>query len=194
MNQNDPELCELAEVVHKKPLSGAFEEVLFGSDCGNTLWVKFSDKNGIHEWIGKFGTGDNTVSQVTQAFPPDKFLVSAGGFAYLIDATNRKIINQFCEGLIHEVVFDAQKNYFVITDGIRIRFVQSGKQVWASRRIALDGIRNLNIEGRVLKGFAVVGYEGEEEFTLNLETLEIRCVTDFSSWDNLLKNSRKAKP
>jgi hypothetical protein len=194
MNRNNPEPCELAEVIHKKPLSGEYEEIIFGSDRGNTLWVLFSDKDGCGAWIGKFGTGNYTVSKVTKAFPPDKFLVSAGGFAYLIDATNRKVLNQFCEGFIHEVVYDAQENRFIITDGIRVRFIQSDKQVWASRRIALDGIRNLKIEGRILKGLAVVGFEGEEdEFTLDLDCLEIKCSVDFSSWDNLLPNPSKKK-
>lgn len=30
-----------AEVIFEKPLSGEFEEVLFGSASGNTLWVRF---------------------------------------------------------------------------------------------------------------------------------------------------------
>lgn len=192
MNQNNPEPCELAEVVHEKPLSGAFEEVLFDSDRGNTLWVKFSDKNGINEWIGKFGTGGYSASRVTKVEEPNKFLVCAGGFAYLVDATNRKILNQFCKDNVHDVVYDSKSRYFILTDGIRIRIVESGQQIWASKRIALDGIRDLKIEGRIVSGLAEVGFKGEEEtFILDLETLKVKCAVDFSSWDNLLQNSRK---
>ena len=74
MNQNNPEPCELAEIVHKKPLSGAFEEMLFGSEHRNTLWVKFSDKDRINEWIGKFGAGSYSTSRVTKVEEPDIFL------------------------------------------------------------------------------------------------------------------------
>jgi hypothetical protein len=79
MNQANQEPCELAEVIYEKPLSGAFEEVLFGSDRGNTLWVKFSDKNGINEWIGKFGVGGWGAGRIIKVTEPDRFLISAGG-------------------------------------------------------------------------------------------------------------------
>ena len=108
MNQNNPELCELAEIVYEKPLSGAFNEISFGSDRGNTLWVKFSDRDGINEWIGKFGDGGRGVRRVTKIEEPDKFLVCSGGFANLVNATNRLLINQFCNALVVDVVYDSK--------------------------------------------------------------------------------------
>jgi hypothetical protein len=195
MSQKNPEPCELAEVVHEKPLSGAFEEVLFGSDRGNTLWVKFSDKEGINEWVGKFGTGGFSASRVTKVEEPDKFLVCAGGFAYLINATNRQIVDKFCNEFVYDVVYDSQNKNFVVTDGIRIRIIGAGHEIWASKRIALDGIRDLKFEGRIVSGLAEVGFKGEEEeFTFNMDTREVKIAVDFSSWDALLKNSRKTKP
>lgn len=48
---SDPEFrCDTSEIVHEKPPSGVFAEVLFGSVRGNTLWVKFSDRHGLGEW------------------------------------------------------------------------------------------------------------------------------------------------
>jgi hypothetical protein len=194
MNQNNPELCELAEIVYEKPLSGTFNEISFGSDRGNTLWVKFSDRDGINEWIGKFGDGGRGVRRVTKIEEPDKFLVCSGGFAYLVNATNRLLINQFCNALVVDVVYDSKTKNFIVTDGIRIRIIESGQEIWASKRIALDGIRDLKIEGKIVSGLAEVGFKSEEEiFTLDLETLEMKCAVDFSSWDNLLNNSRKTK-
>ena len=195
MNQNNPEPCELAEVVHKKPLSGVFEEMLFGSDRGNTLWVKFSDKDGINEWVGKFGTGYYSASRVTKVAEPDTFLVCAGGFAYLVNATNRQILNKFCNECVSDVVYDSKTENFIVTDGIRIRIIKADQEIWTSKRIALDGIRDLKIEGRIVSGLAEVGFKGEEEkFTFNLDAREVKIAVDFSSWDDLLKNSRKTKP
>ena len=184
--------CELAEIVHEKPLDGVFEEKLFGSDTGNTLWVKFSDKDGVTEWIGKFGTSTSSSSRVDKVIEPDKFFISAGGFGYLVDATNRKLLNHHFEESTRDVVFDAQTNRFIVADFVRLRILDSGKVVWASERIALDGIRDLKMEGRVVRGLAVTGFEGEESvFTFNLDTFEVKCPVDFSSWDNLLNKSKK---
>ena len=199
MNQNNPELCELAEIVYEKPLPGVFEEVSFGSDKGNTLWVKFSDKNGINEWIGKFGDGNRSGSRrVTKIEKPDKFFVCAGGFAYLVDATHRSLVNQFCNDRADEVVYDSKTGNFIVSDGIRLRIVEAGQEIWASKRIALDGIRDLRIEGRIVSGLAYTGYIGskseEEKFILDLDARDVKCAVDFSSWDNLLHNSRKKKP
>jgi len=181
--------CELASIVHEKPLSGVLEEKLFGSDAGNTLWVKFSDKDGIIEWIGKFGTGGSASARVDKAIDPDKFLISAGGFGYLVDATKRELVNHHFEKFTQDVAYDAKTNRFIVADYVRLRLIENGKVVFSSKRIALDGIRDLKIEGRLLKGFAMTDYvgadheESESSFTFDLDTLEVRCPVDFSSWD-----------
>lgn len=185
------DLCELAEIVHEKPLAGLYDEKLFGSDSGNTLWVKFSDKDGAGEWIGKFGTGRSGSARVEKVGEPDKFLVSAGGFGYLLDASNRTLLNYHFEPFTQDIAYDPKTNRFIVADDIRLRFVESGKVVWSSPRIALDGLRNLKLQGRQIRGLAVTGFEGEEsEFTFDLDTLEIKCPVDFSSWDNMLSDSR----
>lgn len=89
--------CELAEIVYEKPLSGVYDEVPFGASASNTLWVKFSDRDGIDEWIGIFGTGTSCSARVDKAIEPDKFLISAGGFGYLVDATKRQLLNHHAE-------------------------------------------------------------------------------------------------
>jgi hypothetical protein len=199
MNEDSKAPCELASIVHQKPLSGVYEEKLFGSDSGNTLWVKFSDRDEIFEWIGKFGTGGSASARVDKAIEPDKFLISAGGFGYLIDATNRTLLNHHFEPFTQDVAYDAKTNRFIIADYVRLRLVESGKVVFSSKRIALDGIRDLKIEGRLVKGLAMTDYvganhrESESSFTFNLDTLEVNCPVDFSSWDDFAAVS-KTKP
>jgi hypothetical protein len=184
MISNVKEPCELAEIVYQKPLAGLYEEKLFGSDSGNTLWVKFSDKDGAGEWIGKFGTGGSASARVEKAIDPDKFLISAGGFGYLLDATNRELVNHHFEPHMQDVAYDSKTNRFIVADYVRLRVIESGKIVRSSKRIALDGIRDLKLEGRLIRGHAVTGFEGEEsEFTFDLDTFQVNCPVDFSSWE-----------
>jgi len=184
MIQNNPEPCELAEVIYEKPLSGDFQEASFGSDLGNTLWVKFSDKNGIHEWIGKFADCGRGMRRVIKAVEPDVFFVSAGDFIYLVDATNRKTLNFFYGDQVNDAIYDPLTKCFIIADCVRLRLVEAGERVWSSKRVALDGIRDLKLKGRVVSGLALVGFEGKEKsFTFNLDTREVKCEADFSSWD-----------
>lgn len=174
MNQNNPELCELAEIVYEKPLSGAFNEISFGSDRGNTLWVKFSDRDGINEWIGKFGVGGGGAGRVIKFNEPDKFIVSAGSFAYLVDATNRELISEYHNDNALEIIYDDKRKSFIIADYTDLHWVEFGGKVLFSRRISVDGIRDLKIEGSILTGLAFSNYGGaEKRFTFDLEKLKI---------------------
>lgn len=182
---------EFAEIVHEKPLSGAFEEVLFGSDRGNTLWVRFSDRDGAAEWIGKFGCGVSSSMRVTKVIEPDHFMIVAGGFAYLINASSRSLLNQHFEAFIQDIAYDPKKNHFVAAD-TRLRVIEEGREIWASKRISVDGIHSMRIEGRILSGTTVVGYEGEEDrFSFDLDSREFLSGPDFSSWDVALSQPIK---
>ena len=184
MNRGDDPI-EVAEIVHEKPHSGEFEEVLFGSDSGNTLWVRFSDKDGANEWIGKFGCGWSNSMRVTKAVSPDRFMIVAGGCAYVIDATTRKLLNQHSGAYTQDVAYDPTRNHFIAAD-IRLRVIEDGREIWSSHRISIDGIHSLQVDGRVLKGRTVVGYEGEEDdFAFDLESRQFISGPDFSSWDDV---------
>ena len=190
MNQTNQEPCELAEIVFEKPLSGAFEEVLFGSDKGNTLWVKFSGKDGGSEWIGKFGVGGFGSGHVVKIAEPDNFLISAGGFVYLVDATKRELINQYCDDLAQDVAYDGQRKLLIVARWTQLRWVEFGGKILFDREIAVDGIRDLKIEGHILSGLAISNYGGEEKrFRFDLEKLKILSWEEVSS-----KNSSSKKP
>lgn len=191
MSHNDQTRIEIAEIVYEKPPSGLFSEVLFGSDGGNTLWVKFSDRDGIYEWIGKFGCGHSTSMRVHKVIEPDYFVVVAGGYAYLVDATKRQLLNQYCAPNLHDIAYDPKFNRFIVAD-VRLRIIENGVEVWASRRISLDGIHSMSIQNRTLSGTTVVGYEGEEDcFAFDIDSREFISGPDFSSCD--ISNSESKK-
>lgn len=174
---------ENAEIVHEKPPSGAFDEVVFGSDRANTLWVRFSDRYGGSEWIGKFGCGVSTTMRVTKAVAPDRFLIVAGGAAYVVDATRRQLLNQHIGDFGEDIVYDSHRNHFIAGD-VRLRIIEDGREIWSSKRISIEYLHSLSVEGRVLSGTSIVGYEDEEErFSFNLDSREFLSGPDFSCWD-----------
>ncbi|MDF9827117.1 hypothetical protein M2447_001206 [Ereboglobus sp. PH5-10] len=185
---------DTAVIVHEKPPSGAFDEILFGHDHGNTLWVLFSDKDGILEWIGKFACGFSSSMRVIKLVEPDRFLIVAGGNAYLIDASRRMLMNQYSGIFGEEIAYDPERNHFIAAD-VCLRIIENGQEIWTSKRIALDAIYNMKIEGRILSGMAVVDYNGdennEEQFAFNLDSREFIYGPDLSVWDT---PSAQAKP
>ena len=189
MNQNKPEPCELAEIVFEKPLSGAFEEVFFGSDRENTLWVKFSDRDGAGEWIGKFGVGSWGSGSAIKFAEPDQFMVSAGSVAYLVNATSRKLINQYQYDRAQEIIYDNKRKLFILADNADLHWAEFSGKILFSRRISLDGISSLRIEGSVLSGMAALDYEASDKrFTFDLDELKIL------DWETIpTKTSRNKK-
>lgn len=174
---------EAAEIVYEKPATDSLEEVSFGSERENTLRVHFHDRDGANGWIGKFGCGFSPTMRVTKVAAPDRFLVLAGGAAYLIDGTHRTLLNQHFAAYAEDIAFDPKKNQFIAGD-VRLRIVENGREIWTSRRISIEGIFNMKVTGRVLSGIAVVSAEGEEEpFAFDLDFREFLHGPDFSSWD-----------
>ncbi|HVW20658.1 MAG TPA: hypothetical protein VHC86_05540 [Opitutaceae bacterium] len=165
---------DAAEIIDVKPFSGEFDEVLFGSDKGNTLWVKFADHDGAYPWIGKFGTGHTTVMRVAKAIEPDRFFVTAGGFGYLVDATKRTLLNHHFPPYLAELAYDPGRDEFIAAD-VGLRIVSQGLQRWASKRISVDWIRDLSVRGRSLWGVAFVGSDSREEaFEFDLDRREFK--------------------
>ena len=164
-----------AEVIFEKPLSGEFEEMLFGSASGNTLWVRFFDPLGIVEWIGKFDCGVGGGNKVTKMREPDKFFVCAGGWVYFVDATARKLLEaSFCNNNVRDAVYDCSTDGILIADWSSISLIKSSARVW-SVQVGTDGIRNLELEGSILRGLGQFDYDGSERaFTLDLETRKLR--------------------
>ncbi len=163
-------MIDTAQMIFEKPQSGEFDEVHFGFDRGNTLWIQFSDSESATVWIGKFGCGESQAMRVTPAGRPGWYLVVAGGFAYVLDATHRKLITHYLSPWIQAVAFDPQTNDFIAAD-TDLRIIHDGKEVWRSHRVSIDWIHSLRIEGRLLHGMAIVGYQDEEApfiFDLNV--------------------------
>lgn len=129
--------------------------------------------------------------RVTKVLEPDRFVVVAGGAAYVIDATSRRLLNYHSDTLTQDIAYDPERNHFITAD-VRLRIIEDGREIWSSKRISIDDISGLTITGRVLSGTAVVGYEGESgAFSFDLDSREFLSGPDFSSWDILVVPTRK---
>ncbi|MBI3881733.1 MAG: hypothetical protein HY301_16915 [Verrucomicrobia bacterium] len=184
------EPCTEAKIVYEKPLSGVYDEILFGSASRNTLWVHFADSLGMVEWIGKFDCGSYGGNKVTKIAEPDEFFVCAGGWVYLVNATTRKLIEEpYRDEHVHDAIFEPMSGGVLTADWSSISLVKSGKTIW-SVRIATDGIRDLQLEGRTLRGLGEFDYDGSErKFALDLETKKHRVGLRIVS--NLAKGNAK---
>jgi len=174
MNRNNPEPCELAEIIYDRPLSGAFEEVSYGSDQSNFLWVKFSDKDGAGEWIGKFSAGNCCGGLVIKMKEPDQFFIFAAGHAYIFDATNRIILSQSVHDEIRDIVFDPIRQVLITADLKNLYWMDWSGKILFSKQIAVDWISELKIEGNILTGLACKDYgDDEQRFWFDLDSLKI---------------------
>jgi hypothetical protein len=167
--------CERAEIVFEKPLSGQFEEILFGSASGNTLWIRFFDPLELVEWIGKFDCGGFGGNKVTKTAEPDKFFVCAGGWVYFVDGTKRKLLGEpLREDCILDAIYDPVSGGVLAADWSTVSLIKAGTEMW-SVGMGTDGIRNLALQGKVLKGLGEFDYDGSErEFSLDLETKKLK--------------------
>jgi hypothetical protein len=117
---------------------------------------------------------------VTKIAEPDKFFICAGGWIYFVDATNRKLLEEpYRDQDVHDAIYDPLNNGILVADWSSISLIKSKLKVW-SIRTGTDGIRNLELEGRVLRGLGEFDYNGSErEFTLNLETRKLKVGQRF---------------
>ncbi len=72
-----------------------------------------------------------------------QIIVSAGSFAYLVDATNRELISEYHNDNALEIIYDDKRKSFIIADYTDLHWVEFGGKVLFSRRISVDGIRDL---------------------------------------------------
>ena len=169
-----------AKIIHEKPLSGEYAEVLFYENEGNSLWVLFEDDETGSEWLGIFGCGSSTKMSVELASAPGEFFVVAGGFGYVVDALNRRVINSWKDTWICDLAYDAKTRRIVATDGIRLSVIENQKRLWAGPRIAIDGVGGLCFKQGLLHGETSVNFANDyghvyAPFTLDPITFEYRC-------------------
>lgn len=99
-----------------------------------------------------------------------------------MNATSRQLLNHHGGEFTRDVVYDPLTNRFITADYTRLHLIESGRIIFSSERIALDGIRDLKIQGRLIRGLAVTDYDKESHeelesaFTFNIDTQAIEFL------------------
>lgn len=109
--------------------------------------------------------------RVTKVIEPDRFFVFAGGFAYLVDATRRKLQNQYQGVFLEDVAYDPVTGHFIAGD-THLRIIEDGREIWASDRISVDGMYDMIVRDRVLTGMRRVDYDEGAPFSFDLDSRE----------------------
>lgn len=104
-------------------------------------------------WVGNFQPGVTTYNAVLPNSDGKSFIVIAGGQAYVVDPSERRLLGTF-GGDLNAVLPDPDLGVFVISNGIWLEAWEHTGRRWQTRRISWDGMCNLRIEGDTVKGEA----------------------------------------
>lgn len=99
-------------------------------------------------------------------------IVVARGHAYVISAETRRLVERF-PGAVQHMISLPELGAIVFSDGLRFEAIRSDGVWWFSLRISWDEIRNLEVDGTILRGEASTpGATGNSwaPFTLDLMT------------------------
>ena len=162
-----------AELLHRPPVSGQYEEHNF-SNSGNTVWVKFFDEEWV-EWCGVFSLGWCSGSSVHRVPGKSEFLVLAGGQGYFIDANKRKINSKTKSINIESVIYSSAISKFVASDGSSVGILNGEEIQWCTDRILIDGITFTKSEGVIVEGMLNDLTDDGGLFKLDVTTSEIEA-------------------
>jgi len=141
------------------PNSDAFSEGLV---------VRFTPTDG-ERWVGNFALSWKLPSGVHEQFGEHAILVVAGGDVFVVDAKAQTAVLEFV--CAKNIRFEADLDVFLITDDCYVAVLGRSGVKWRSRRIAWDGITDLERRGRSLHGLAFdIGEQPPVPFTIDLET------------------------
>ncbi len=104
-------------------------------------------------WVGNFQRGLTSFDKVLVHPDGSSVVVVAGGECYIFDIENQKLKDNF-GGDFSLVIPVPEKNILILGSCIDFEAVGTSGRIWQSRRISLDGIRNLKLVGDTLTGEA----------------------------------------
>ena len=134
--------------------------------------VQFSSDGSHDAWVGNFQRGLNRFDALIRHPDGIDFIVIAGGQAYVVDPTSR-VLKEHFGAFFETVTHVADLNIYVLGTPIDFEAIGATGRIWRSKRVALDGIRSLALNGSVLNAEA---YAMEDEwlpFTIDVQTGQV---------------------
>ncbi len=125
-------------------------------------------------WVANFKPGWTGLNEIHEFPDLPNLLVIAGGTCYIMNPEETKPAAVF--GVNYKGGLKTPNGRLVLYDLTEITVVETNCQYWHSERISWDGIKELRMEGNLVKGFAYDPMNDSNEwkaFVLDLNTREI---------------------
>lgn len=137
------------------------------------LPVRFYRSDGT-SWVGNFQPGFGRLDLVHLFTDSKELLVVSGGQCYLINPDTSFVILVF--GAAYEKAIETEDGRLVMQDLTSLTIVEKDASYWHSQEIAIDGIKDLALNGSIVRGSAYLGgssYKEWKEFVYNIDTKEL---------------------
>lgn len=133
--------------------------------------------SGGNLWVGNFEEiWRGLPSSVHADLGPRFTLVVAGGAGYIIDAVDRRLVQELAIDIQH-VWFQQDLEAFIISNGLWFEAFGREARLWRSPRLSWDGIRNVERLGLTATGEAYdpTSRDGDwVPFSLDLASGDVR--------------------
>ncbi len=142
------------EVLDGLPVYGPMAEPFSGTGRGTHregLVVRFSPSTG--SWVGNFQRGLTLLDQVFAHPNGRHVVVVAGGTAYIVEADSHDLIGHF-DAQIEQIVSVPENGLVLLGNGLWLEALGPAGTAWRSRRISWDGMRNVSVDGAIVRGEA----------------------------------------
>lgn len=133
--------------------------------------VRF-DPEASESWVGNFQPGSGGWEGVLEHPNGQHLIVVARGQGYVVDPKAHQLVSTF-SGDIQHVVPLPELGAIVLSDGLGFEAIKKDGLWWQSPRISWDEIRNIKVEGTILRGEASMPTADGNEwapFTVDLMT------------------------
>ena len=130
------------------------------------LVVRFTADDGTC-WTGNFQPGLGQCETVLRHPDERRFVVVAGGQAYVIDPNDSSRWEHF-GGSIETALEISDLNALLFGNGLWFELLGANGTIWRSRRISWDGMRDVAIQGLTLTGQSWCYDDTWTDFALDL--------------------------
>jgi len=139
------------------------------------LVVRFYPDNS-ETWVANFQPGSSGWEGVLEHPNGKHLIVLASGQGYVVDPVAHQLVGTL-SGSIQHVIELPDLEAIVFSDGLGFEAIKSDGIWWSSPRISWDEIRNIKVEGTILRGEASAPTgDGNTWMPFTLDLITGQCV------------------
>jgi hypothetical protein len=112
--------------------------------------VEFTTGSG-QSWVGNFQPGITSLYAVFEEPTTGDVTVIAGGQAYVVMPAAGRLKREYGGG-IEKVSPLPELNAVLISNGLWFELCRGAEELWCSRRLSWDGMRNVTVEADCVRG------------------------------------------